>query len=54
MRIVCDLRSTIMLPLLNPLEDYRRLDSLPLLRPLAPVVHAAPTKVNREEDKDDA
>ena len=54
MCIVCDLRSTIMPPMLNPFEDYRHPDSLLLLRPLAPVVHAGPTKTNREEDKDNA
>ncbi len=54
MCIVCDLRSTIIPPPLNPLEDCRRPDYLPLLRFPVPVVHAGPAKANREEVKEDA
>lgn len=54
MRIVCDLRSTIMPPPLNPLEDCCWSDCLPRLQLPAPVVHAKPAKDNGEEAKNNA
>ena len=51
MRIVCDLLSTIMPPMPILPEGRSRLDCLPLLLLLNPVVHASPTKATREEDK---
>ena len=54
MRIVCDLRSTIIPPLLDLLEDCHRPDCLPLLRFPAPVVYTKPTQTDRREAEDDA
>lgn len=54
MRIVCDLLSTIMPPMPDPLEDCRCPNCLPLLRPLAPVAHAEPSQAIRKEAEDNA
>ena len=53
-RIVCDLLSTIMLPMPILPEDCCRPDSPPLLRFLNPVVHARPAKATREEAEENA
>lgn len=54
MRIVCDLLSTIMPPMPDPLGDCRRPDCLLPLYPPASVVHAGPSQANRKETKDNA
>lgn len=57
MRIVCDLLSTIMPPMPDPLEDCRCPDCLPplhLLAPLAPMVRAEPSQASRKEAEDNA
>lgn len=54
MRIVCDLLSTIMSPMPDPLEERCCPDCLPLLRPLAPVAHAEPSQASRKEAEDNA
>lgn len=54
MRIVCDLLSTIMPPMPDPLEDFRCPNCLPLLRPLAPVVRAESFQTIRKEAEDNA
>lgn len=54
MRIVCDLLSTIMPPMPDPLEDCRCPNCLPLLRPLAHMAHAEPSQASRREAEDNA
>lgn len=54
MCIVCDLLSTTMPPMPDPLEDCRRPDCLPPLRPLASVAHAEPSQASRKEAEDNA
>ena len=54
MRIVCDLLSTIMPPMPDPLEDCRRPNCLPQLRPLASVAHTEPSQTIRKEAEDNA
>ena len=54
MCIVCDLLSTIMPPMPDPLEDCRCPNCLPLLRPLAPMAHAEPSRASRKEAEDNA
>lgn len=51
MRIVCDLLSTIMPPMPDPLEDCRRPDYPSMIRLLPPVVYASS---NRKEVEDNA
>lgn len=54
MRIVCDLLSTIMPPMPDPLEDCRCPDCLPPLCPPASVAHAEPSQAIRKEVEDNA
>ena len=54
MKIICDLLSTIVPPMLSLPEDLCRPDYPPLFRLLDPVVYCSPTKASREEDKDNA
>ena len=54
MCIVCDLLSTVIPPMPDPLEDCRRPNCFPLLRPPAPMVRAEPSQAIRKEAEDNA
>ena len=54
MCIVCDLLSTVIPPMPDPLEDCRRPNCFPLLRPPAPMVRAEPSQAIRKEVEDNA